>query len=451
MIIDCMTHVWDSPDQLGLSARFGSANRPLATPAGSSQPGKPGLPASARSPLADRLLHADPLEHFESLGPVDVSLVFAFRSRLLESEVPNPLVADYVRAHPDRLIGVAGIDPTCPRAEADLEEAISRLDMKGAAISPVAQGFHPMDSRLLPLCRRLARQGLPLMVHHGPVPSRQGRLEYGRPDLLDELLREVEGLRLVICGLGRPWIEPTFALMTKHPEVLANLGGLLRSPWQTYNALVLAHECGVIDRLLFSSDFPYSTPAAAIETLYSLNRMVQGTSLPAIPRELLRGIVERDALAMLGLPMPRGPGLPGGEPRTEPPSRQAPAPSGVPSPSALSAPPPSPGPAEKFARTSKEDKAKEAEQNGPSIGPIGGKTPDAGAAAGQAVAADHPTPSDGRRDSVPPSRTPRPDTAAAGDAEADQADGPEEAAAQTAEDEAQAAASEKRTGPSATT
>ena len=29
--------------------------------------------------------------------------------------------------------------------------------------------------------------------------------------------------------------------------------------------------------------------------------MVSGTNLPAIPREQLRGIVERDALALLGL------------------------------------------------------------------------------------------------------------------------------------------------------
>ena len=38
-----------------------------------------------------------------------------------------------------------------------------------------------------------------------------------------------------------------------------------------------------------------------IEALYSLNQMAQGTQLPVVPREALRGIVERDTLSLLGL------------------------------------------------------------------------------------------------------------------------------------------------------
>ena len=68
-----------------------------------------------------------------------------------------------------------------------------------------------------------------------------------------------------------------------------------------YNALVAAFQYGVIDKLLFGSDFPYSDPADCIENLYSINQLVQGTNLPLVPREALRGILERDALDLLGL------------------------------------------------------------------------------------------------------------------------------------------------------
>ncbi|MBI1826779.1 MAG: hypothetical protein HYR83_10400, partial [Planctomycetes bacterium] len=37
------------------------------------------------------------------------------------------------------------------------------------------------------------------------------------------------------------------------------------------------------------------------ESLYGLNHLVQGTHLPAVPREQLRGIVERDTLNLLGI------------------------------------------------------------------------------------------------------------------------------------------------------
>jgi predicted TIM-barrel fold metal-dependent hydrolase len=76
---------------------------------------------------------------------------------------------------------------------------------------------------------------------------------------------------------------------------------MLSRPWQAYNALVSAYQAGVIEKLLFGSDFPYTSAEDCIESLYSINQLAQGTNLPVIPREALRGIVERDALNLLGL------------------------------------------------------------------------------------------------------------------------------------------------------
>jgi predicted TIM-barrel fold metal-dependent hydrolase len=76
---------------------------------------------------------------------------------------------------------------------------------------------------------------------------------------------------------------------------------MLQRPWQAYNALVLAHQHQVIDKLLFGSDFPHTSITECIESLYSINQISQGTNLPTVPREALRGIVERDTLNLLGL------------------------------------------------------------------------------------------------------------------------------------------------------
>ena len=61
------------------------------------------------------------------------------------------------------------------------------------------------------------------------------------------------------------------------------------------------YQANVIDKLLFGSDFPYTNAEECIESLYSINQLAQGTNLPVVPREALRGIVERDALGLLGL------------------------------------------------------------------------------------------------------------------------------------------------------
>ena len=105
----------------------------------------------------------------------------------------------------------------------------------------------------------------------------------------------------MIAQLGQPWVDETICLLGKHDNVYADVSGLLSRPWQAYNALVSAYQYGVIDKLLFGSDFPYRSAAECIEALYSINQIAQGTNLPLIPREALRGIVERDALSLLGL------------------------------------------------------------------------------------------------------------------------------------------------------
>jgi uncharacterized protein len=64
---------------------------------------------------------------------------------------------------------------------------------------------------------------------------------------------------------------------------------------------VSCYQADVIDKLLFGSDFPYTNAEECIESLYRINQLAQGTNLPVVPREALRGIVERDAIGLLGL------------------------------------------------------------------------------------------------------------------------------------------------------
>jgi predicted TIM-barrel fold metal-dependent hydrolase len=57
----------------------------------------------------------------------------------------------------------------------------------------------------------------------------------------------------------------------------------------------------VADKLLFGSDYPFFSASEAIESMYRLNEVAQGTRMPVVPREVLRGIIERNALECLGI------------------------------------------------------------------------------------------------------------------------------------------------------
>lgn len=292
MIVDCHTHIWQSPDQLG-QVDLGELPR-------TTRNRSPRFSPSGRT-IWRSIPAADPDHHWASIGPADKSFVLGFKSRYLRAEIPNTFVSEYVSRNPDRLIGFAGIDPTEPGALNELRQARRELRLRGLTLSPANQDFHPSDSRAWRIYAEAEELGMPILFHPVGQFNDQSKLEYARPALLDEVARSFPRLRLVIAQLGQPWIEETICLLGKHPNVFADISGLLVRPWQAYNALVSAYEYGVTDKLLFGSDFPYTRVDDCIESLYRLNQIAQGTNLPLVPREALRGIVERDALALLGL------------------------------------------------------------------------------------------------------------------------------------------------------
>lgn len=283
MIVDCYTHTWESPDQLGRALPRTGYHPPL--------------PEFAKeSGGAGRANHAAACE------PVDCTIVLGFRSAHLEAEISNDAVAAYVRTNPEKLIGFAGIDPKDPKAALiEMQRARTELSMPGLAVAPAAQDFHPTNSQAMQVYAAAAEARMPIVFHSGIYVGEETRLEYARPFQLDEVARENPPLKMIVAHMGYPWVQETLMLLAKHRNVYAEISWILHQPWQAYQALLSAHQFGVMDKLLFGSGFPSSSASACIEQLYSINSLVHGTSLPTIPREALRGIVERDALSILGI------------------------------------------------------------------------------------------------------------------------------------------------------
>lgn len=272
MIIDCHTKVWDH------TARFGRAQMPHVT----------------------EVAGIDVERYLRAIDPVDRAIILAFKSRYLDAEISNRSVAECVSRNTAKLIGFAGIDPTERDALEELRIAQEELNLKGATLSPAMQNFHPSDTRAMRIYEECDRRSMPVVFDQNALDP-AARMEFGKPVLLDEVAREFPNLRIVIAHLGFPWTQETIVLLAKHKHVYADVAGLLRHPWTAYSALLSAHEYGVIDKLLFGSNFPVRSPAACIEAMYSINQLSAGSNLPTIPREQLRGIVERDALRLLGI------------------------------------------------------------------------------------------------------------------------------------------------------
>jgi uncharacterized protein len=279
MIIDVRAYVWSSLEQLG-----------------------PEVSQRLRQRGAERSQQYEGVtaSFDRSTTCVDATLVFGFRSERLGARVPNELVAEFAAADPRRRLGVGGIDPMSADAVPQIAACID-LGLVGINISPACQGFHPAHSTAMRLYERCADLGLPVFVTMLEPLTPSTMLEFARPALWDEVAQSFPTLPIVFGGFGYPWIDETLLMLGKHPRLYADISGVASRPWQLYNALQSAAGLSVMDKLLFASGFPFDTPESAIETIYSVNTYSHGTHLPSVPRAQIRSIVERDALASLGI------------------------------------------------------------------------------------------------------------------------------------------------------
>jgi len=281
-----MTRAWHSPEQLGFELAEGV--RQVGQRAG-------GFDASIGG-------------HARAMEQIGCVLVHGFRSHALTASVPNEFIAEVVARQPNRTVGVAGIDPVSPSCSDDLDRARA-LGLSAVTISPTAQGFHPTHSAAMRFYERCSALGLPVFVSRPGMRTPSMIFEYERPIAWDEVARTFPALKVVLSGLGHPWIDETIALLGKHPGIYAETSGLVSHSWRLYTALLQAFEAGVIDKIFFGSGFPFQLPSTAVEAIYSLNSYSLGTPLPSIPRAALRAVVERNPVTTLGIRAPLAIGL----------------------------------------------------------------------------------------------------------------------------------------------
>ena len=287
MTVDLNTRTWTSPAQLGKEA----SDR-------------------LRSAQSDHWLRTDHgIEALNSeLDCVDIAVLHGFRSVALDANVPSEYIADLVSRQPERLVGIAGIDPVAPGALNEIDRIIE-IGLSGITVSPSMQGVHPTHSSAMRIYELCETRGLPLFVSKPDIHLSSSVMDFDRPGSWDEVARNFPKLKIVIGSLGFPWIDETLTLIQKHDCIHADLSLVVSRPWQVRDALLNAHAMGVMDKILFASGWPATTPAKAIETLYSLNTYSQGTALPSVPRSEIRQIIERDSLEVLGIERPLAKGL----------------------------------------------------------------------------------------------------------------------------------------------
>jgi predicted TIM-barrel fold metal-dependent hydrolase len=293
MIVDVHTHVPSNvetvpPDQVVINTVW-----------------RPDRPVVASTSWADH-------EAARVEGGVDVAIVFGIAnaagtpgSGLPDVGVDiNDATAAFVRADPIHRIGFLSVLPSRPDALEVVERAVGDLGLRGLKLAPNYQEFEPMGEAACRLYAYAEAHGLPIVFHQGTSPVRTSPLRLTHPLVMDEIAIRFPELRVVMAHLGHPWQADTIAVIRKHPNVYADVSAGFYRPWSFYNALRLATEWGVLQKLLFGTDYPVATAAETIAGLRAVNDLTAGTQLPHVPLDAIEAIITRDALALLGLDRP---------------------------------------------------------------------------------------------------------------------------------------------------
>jgi len=170
----------------------------------------------------------------------------------------NDQVAEYVRAFPERFMGVATVDLSNPVAAVrELDRAVNKLGFKALRIVPWLWKLPPNDRLYYPLYVKCIELGIPFCTqvgHTGPLmPS-----ETGRPiPYLDEVALTFPDLRIVGGHIGYPWTDEMIGLAWKHDNVFIDTSAYL--PRYYPPQLIQFMKTYGRDKVLFGSNFPQLT------------------------------------------------------------------------------------------------------------------------------------------------------------------------------------------------
>ena len=244
-------------------------------------------------------------EKYRATAPDDmISAVFGGKAKLAGIWVDDTDVASYVAQDSGRLFGFLSVDPTQPRWEEELRFGHQELGMKGVKLLPMYAGFCVDEERLTPLWEYCNENGLPVLMHMGTTFIAQAPLECTLPRTIEPVAVKYPDLKLILAHLGHPYEGECVVTIRKHPNVYADVSALHYRPFQLYQSLMLVQEYGVWNKLLFGTDFPFTTVNDSADGIRHLNDMLEGTALPRLDLDEIESMIYRDTLNLLGIEFP---------------------------------------------------------------------------------------------------------------------------------------------------
>ena len=247
------------------------------------------------SRVARRTL-AELARDYETLDVVAVLLAWDAETATSRPRVPNELVAQACRDHPNSFVGFGSVDPLKGDRAVEELERIADLGLKGVKLHPSLQAFAPDEERFFPLYERCEDLGLIVLFHTGTSgigagqPGGQGiRLDYARPIRLDAPAASFPDLQIIAAHFGYPWHLELLAMALHKTNLHIDISGW--APRYIPAEVMRDMKGRLQDQFVFGSDYPFISPQRCLEELATLE----------IPEPVLQKVLAGNGKRLLGL------------------------------------------------------------------------------------------------------------------------------------------------------
>jgi predicted TIM-barrel fold metal-dependent hydrolase len=213
-------------------------------------------------------------------------------------------VAAFVLEAPDRFIGFGYVNPLNREADEEVLRQRHELGLFGLKLYPTTDGYLADDPKACRVYEAAVSVDMPVMLHHAGMPHPGDLLRHSDPALVDSVACSFPKLRIVLAHLGYPRVDETLYVARKHRNVWCDISwpyGDVNHPSYLYllwRDLLTALNLGVLEKMVFGTDYPGVRQRPYVDMLMSLNRYATHPDL-CIPEDKLSAILDDNVRPLL--------------------------------------------------------------------------------------------------------------------------------------------------------
>jgi len=229
---------------------------------------------------------------------------------LSDARSPPEAVARFCSRDPRVFVGFGYVNPVQRGAEEEARRQRLELGLHGLKLYPCSDGYAADDPHAFKVYEVASQLGMPVMFHHAGMPTSYDLLRHTDPAQIDVVAHSFPELPIVLAHLGYPRVDETLYVARKHRNVYVDLSwpyGDLHHPSYLYllwRDLLTALNLGVMNKVLFGTDYPGVRQKAYLEILWSVNRFSPSRDLD-IPLDSLQATLDANPAPLLP-PTPQG-------------------------------------------------------------------------------------------------------------------------------------------------